>query len=431
MKPKIALRYGERSISFEYNPKRFEVLAPLTEANTSLTAKEIAERLGHPIQSKSLTELSRGARRVLIAVADLTRPSAADVFLPVVLEQLQDAGVPASRINAMFATGLHRAPAEVEKRKILGEKVFGVIETFDHHPRAPEELISVGTTSRGTLVQVNRRIFKADLVLLAGAIGFHYFAGFGGGRKVIVPGLASEQTIRANHLRVLNPHGRGRDPRVQVGKLNGNPVHDDLIDAMHCVEQHAGSQTQFFLVNSLLNERGGIEELYCGHWKAAHESGCVVYAEKHSISISGKRNVVIVSGGGFPRDLNVIQAHKALEHAQHAVQDGGTIILLAECRDGFGSEQFFPWFAYPTLEAMEDALREHYQVNGQTALALRSKAERYKIYLKSSLPHADVRAMGMEPFDNLEALLDQLDPSLNGFILPSSTLLPQPSSKQT
>jgi nickel-dependent lactate racemase len=257
-------------------------------------------------------------------------------------------------------------------------------------------------------------VLDYDAVVLTGAIGFHYFGGFAGGRKSLLPGVASQQSIRFNHLLVLNQAGPGRHPGVRVAKLDGNPVHDDMLEGARLLDR------PLFLFNTILNRAKQVEKIYTGHWEKAHRAACDDYLRAHSVTIDEQRPLAIVSAGGFPRDINMIQAHKAYEFAQHAVEPGGTIILLAQCREGMGHATFFPWFENQDLEIFEQRLRANYQVYGQTAYSLFSKAKRFRLILVSSLDPAAVETMGMTPASSLENALAMVKPQ-PGYIIPAAS----------
>lgn len=279
--------------------------------------------------------------------------------------------------------------------------------------------MSLGVTDRDTPVEVNRALKDFSRVILTGAIGFHYFAGFTGGRKSICPGLASARTIEATHVLALDFERGARRAGVGTGKLDGNAVNEECERVAALIEPR-------FTVNSVVDQRGRVVSVYAGHWRAAHRAGCEEYLATHSIGIAERRDLVIVSCGGAPWDINWIQAHKALEMAAQAVTEGGTIVLLAECGDGLGRADFLKWFAENDSRVLAARLRENYEVNGQTAWSLMDKTERYKIFLISELPDEQVRSMRMIPAHSLAEVTNQIDNAAKGFILPrGAALLPR------
>ena len=395
----VSLAYGSSAFPLTIDPDRFRVVAPLEDA---LSAGE-----EHLIESPPLADLARG-KRVLLIVSDLTRPTGTREFLPGILAQLGAAAV----VRFLFATGLHRPLDDEDKIAIVGEDVFKAYPMLDHEPE--ENNTRVGTTSLGNDVEIDNQVLEHDVIVLTGSIGFHYFAGYSGGRKSLLPGVASKESIQFNHLLVLNREGIGRNPEVRVARLEGNPVHDDMVEAARMVGR------QLFVYNTILDSAKKVQKTFSGHWLEAHRRGAMDYFDHHSMRLEGQRRLAIVSCGGFPRDINVIQAHKALEFAQYIVEPGGTIILLAECREGTGHSSFYPWFKYSDLDEFERQLRADYQVYGQTAYSLLSKTRRFRVICVSSLPDEQVRAMGMEPATTLDAAMALVDPDMaeTGYILP-------------
>jgi nickel-dependent lactate racemase len=266
-------------------------------------------------------------------------------------------------------------------------------------------------TERGTPVELDRALFEHSHVILTGAVGFHYFAGFTGGRKSVCPGLASKRTVEATHLLALDFERGGRRAGVGTGRLGGNAVHEEC-------ERIAAEAAPSFLVNAVTDARGRAVRLYAGDWRAAHRLACAEYADSHAVKIPEKRAVVVASAGGSPSDINLIQAHKALDMAAYACAEGGDIVLAAECADGLGRPDFLKWFDSADSRALEARLREAYEVNGQTAWALLTKAERFRVHLVSTLPDEDVRRMRMTPARSLEEALARIDREAPGYVLP-------------
>ena len=268
-----------------------------------------------------------------------------------------------------------------------------------------------GLPTGGVPVELNRALTDFSHVVITGAIGFHYFAGFTGGRKSVCPGLASARTIEATHMLALDFETGGRRAGVGTGLLDGNAVNEEC-------ERVASLIAPRFCINSVVDERGRAVQIYAGDWRVAHRAGCEEYLASHSVAFEEKRDVVIVSCGGSPYDINLIQAHKALDMAAHACVDGGTIVLLAECPDGLGQPSFLKWFDEVNSRALENRLRDHYEVNGQTAWSLLTKAERYRVQLVSKLPEESVLRMRMFPARSLSNALDQIAGERQGYIMP-------------
>ena len=373
----INLGYGKSSIEFEFDADKFSVLGK-TENRPALSDVGINEKLDAPIDSKPLEDLVGNGETVLIVVPDATRASASGQIVNLLVRRLIAGGTLPFDISIIFATGIHRAVTEEEKREILTPFIAQRIKTLDHNSRDLMQFVRLGETAGGIPVELNRALAEHDHTIIIGAINFHYFAGFTGGRKLICPGLASSGTISKTHKLAFDCETKTRREGVDTGILEGNAVHEAFVAA---VEKLPPS----FAVNTFVGDAGELIDLFCGDWKTSHKKACEVYAEKHLIEIAEKRDLVIVSGGGFPFDLNLIQAHKALDTASRICSDGGTIIFLAECADGTGRKDFLDWFEFETTEKLAEKLCESYQVNGQTAWNLRRIAERFNVKILTSL----------------------------------------------
>ncbi len=337
--------------------------------------------------------------RVVIVTSDITRYTGSEIYLPLLVERLNSAGVHDGQITIVIALGIHRKQTEAEHKKIVGS-LHGRIRVMDHDCDDSGKLVLLGVTGNGIEVEINRTVAEADHVILTGTIGFHYFAGFGGGRKSVLPGVASRRSCMASHFAVLNPgEGTGKNPHAATGVLDSNPVHQAMVDACAMLEP-------LFILNTVLAPDKRLLAAFAGDWRQAHEEGCRYYAREFSFAIGEKSDLVVVSCGGFPKDINLIQVHKSMEYAVRALRDGGVMILLAECRDGYGNGTFFNWFRFAALEPFEAELRRNYEINGQTAYSLLQKALRFRIILVSRLPHEEVLTMRMTPADDLYEALE-------------------------
>jgi lactate racemase len=416
--PNIKLGYGHGLIEFVYDDARFEVLAPDERELHPLSDVEIGAALENPIGSPQLDELIAPGDSVLIVASDATRATGSQQIINLLVRRLIQAGIAPGDIAIIFATGIHRPVTETEKVELLTPFIAQRVRSINHNAYEPSQLVQVGTTERGSPVELNRALKDFSKVILTGAVGYHYFAGFTGGRKAICPGLASTKTIEATHLLALDVERGGRRTGVAAGQLSGNAVSEEC-------ERVAAMINPTFLINTIVDERGRPKQIFAGHWRAAHARACEAYAVTHSRQIDERREVVIVSCGGWPYDINMIQAHKALDMAVHACVDGGTIVLLAECTDGLGRPDFLKWFESEDSRTVEITLRETYEVNGQTAWALLTKAERFRVHMVTTLRDEDVRRMRMVPARSLESVLPKLPSDSNGYIMPrGAALLP-------
>ena len=411
--PEIELGYGSRKTNFAFAAGRFQVLASNLPARRPLTDLEIGQAFDCPIESPPLEELLNTGDSILIVASDATRSTASAQIINLLVRRIMQQGIKSTDLTIIFATGIHRPTTAAEKEALLTSFITQRIRVLDHNAFDADQLTQLGVTDRGTSIEVNRVLREFTHVILTGGINFHYFAGFTGGRKSICPGLASAPTITDTHMLALDFERGGRRAGVGTGLLEGNVVHEEC-------ERVAALVAPALSINAIVDNHGRANQVFVGHWKVAHRKACDEYLKSNSSKISEKRSLVVVSCGGFPYDINLIQAHKSLDMAAKACKDGGTIILLAECRDGLGRADFLKWFEADNSAALEARLRESYEVNGQTAWALLNKAERFRVILVSQLSDGDVARMRMTPARSLEAALAlaDFDPTVSGFILP-------------
>ena len=415
---KTNLAYGRTSFEFDYEQDRFVVVNNNLNLNRPLSDFEIGAAFDSPIGSPPLDEIAGGDDSVLIVVSDATRATASAQVVNLLVHRLIQTGVSPANIAIIFATGIHRAVSEKEKSELLTSFIVQRLRILDHDAYDRTKLTILGKTDSGVTVEVNSALRDFSRVILTGGITFHYFAGFTGGRKSICPGLASAKTIEATHMLALDFETGGRKAGVCAGRLDGNAVHEEC-------ERVASLVTPAFGINTIVDENKRAVKMFCGDWRLAHRAGCEYYLDQCSIGLPAKRDIVITSCGGFPHDINLIQAHKALDMAALACKDGGTIVLLAECTDGLGRPDFLKWFDASDSRALEARLASGYEVNGQTAWALLTKAERYRVCLISELPNDDVKRMRMVPLRTISEALEQAG-SGNGFIMPrGAAVLPR------
>ena len=411
----INLKYGKSEIPFQFDENQFDVLRNFHQ-NTPLSDVEIGERFDNPIDSPPLEEFINAGESVLIVVPDATRQTACGQIVNLLVRRLIAGGILPFEINIIFATGIHRKVTDAEKREILTPFIAQRIKTLDHNAKDLMSLAGLDSkqfTNFGEInsapIELNKTLTEYDRVILVGGVSFHYFAGFTGGRKLICPGLASEKTISATHKIAFDCETKTRRENVATGILKGNAVHQAFVEV-------ASKINPSFAFNTIVDENGAATEVFCGEWIASHEKACEFYAAQNSIEIGEKRDIVIVSCGGFPHDINLIQAHKALESAANACTDGGQIIFLAECSDGLGRSDFMKWFEAENSNKLAEILCEKYQVNGQTAWSLLKKAERFNVKIITSLSENETRQMRMQKARSISEI--SIDKNKKGYILP-------------
>ncbi len=405
----IDLAYGQTFLPLQVDADQFQVLDGGELQTAPLSDIEIGSALDSPYGSPLLEDILQSGESVLIVVSDATRATASAQIINLLVRRLVQYGISPADIAVIFATGIHRPVTAEEKSQLLSPFIVQRVRTIDHSPEASKELISLGHTPNGTRIEINRALKEFSHTILTGGISFHYFAGFTGGRKSVCPGLASARTIRDTHTLALDLKTGMRRPGVGSGLLSGNAVHEEC-------EQIAAAANPSFAINSVVDDQGQAIKLYAGHWREAHRLGCDQYLANHAVPINAKRDLVIASCGGWPYDINLIQAHKTLDMATRACVEGGTIILVAECREGLGRRDFLKWFDGDS-RSLAVRLKNEYEVNGQTAWALLAKTEQYRIALVTELPDDQVRSMGMVPSQTLEESLKTFSQNQEGYIL--------------
>lgn len=421
----MQLRYGDKSFNLDLQSERLLGVLRVGNLPSAAPADIVARAIA---DCDPIIAGFKPGERVVIVTSDITRYTGSDIYLPLLVERLNSVGIPDADIEIIVALGIHRRQSEAEHKKIVGS-LYGRIRVTDHDCDDPGKLVYLGNTSTGIGVEINRTVAEADRVILTGTIGYHYFAGFGGGRKSILPGVASRKACMASHFAVLNPEpGSGKHPHATTGVLEGNPVHRSMVEACALLDPD-------LLFNTVLSPDKRIIAAFAGDWREKHLEGCQFYAGQFSCPIATQADLVVVSCGGFPKDINFIQSHKSMEYGSQAVKNGGVMILVARCNDGYGHDTFHRWFRFKELGAFEDELRRNYEINGQTAYSTLQKAQRFRVILVSDLPSEEVAQMGMTPAADLGQAMTMaeslLPPNYSAYVIPEGgTVLPVLSSEE-
>lgn len=414
----VDLPYGRGVVTFACDDGQFSMISGRDGSAEPMSDLAIGEALGSAIGSRPLDEIIDSNDSVLLVVSDATRATGSAQVVNLLVRRLVQIGVSPSQIAVIFATGIHRRVTEQEKIELLTPFIAQRLKIIEHDAYNAAKLSSFGKTESGVEVELSSALREYSRVIVIGGISFHYFAGFTGGRKSICPGLASAKTIEATHMLALDFETGARKAGVGTALLDGNAVHEECDRVAQLIDPAFG-------INTIVGPQKRVVNLFCGDWRAAHRAACDDYLEQHSLNISAKRDVVIASCGGSPYDINLIQAHKALHMASHACNDGGTIVLLAECIDGLGRPDFMKWFDSADSCALAKRLQSEYEVNGQTAWTLLRKAETYRVCLVSELPDEQVKRMRMIPARSIAEALEGIS-NKTGFIMPrGAAILPR------
>jgi nickel-dependent lactate racemase len=319
---KYEIPYGKGFLSFGLD-------VPITELRAKTIDKVPDERkavqdaMGNPIGSDRLVNLARGKQNAVIVINDITRPSPTQLLVEEIARELNEAGIQDSVITLLIATGNHRANSDDEIIRMIGERNFERFVTLNHNASDQSQLVYLGKTTRGLDVEVNRLVVESDLTITTGIITPHQAAGFSGGRKSIVPGVAGLRSLTQHHSFPI----RSEEP--VMGMLENNPFHEEAVEAALLVGVD-------FIVNVVKNNKGEIVSVVAGDLVAAHKDGVEICRQVWEIEVTQKFDITITSPGGYPKDFDMHQAQKALASAELITQPGGSIILVAECPDGVG-----------------------------------------------------------------------------------------------
>ena len=354
---------------------------------------EVSRALNEPIGAKRLSELIKPGNKITIVVNDHTRSTPTYLIMPPLLEELNKAGISDSDLTIVFGCGTHRAPRPDEQKALLGEEILQRIKTVSHDCKAKDNVYLGRTSTHGNKVYVNKVFAEADFRILTNNIELHYYAGYGGGRKSVLPAVSGEETIQHNHAMILNPKAR-------TGVWEGNPVHEDMIEAARLAKAD-------FIVNVVTNSRNEMVKAFAGDMEQAFYEGVKLVDEMYKVPIERRADIVIMSSGGHPHDINLYQAHKGVENAQDAVKRGGVIIWVAECPDGHGDELFYEWMVkFRDSKELEAEVKRHFRLGGHKAYYLNRTLQRVQIILVSTLP--DYYAVGAFRLRTARALNDAL-----------------------
>jgi nickel-dependent lactate racemase len=371
----VWLPYGRTDVCVRIPARNFlGSITPKELAGAADAKAEIERALNSPFGSKKLGEIAKPESKVAIVVDDATRHSPREVMLLPVLAELNAAGVKDEQITVIFGCGTHRAVTKEEAFKLLGEETCKRVKFVSHDCRAQDDLVYAGKTkSHGNEIHLNRIFAEADVKILLGDVGFHYYAGYGGGRKSVLPAVAGEEAIKHNHAMLLNPNAR-------TGVLEGNPVHEDMTEAARLAKVD-------FIVNTISNSKGEIVKAFAGDVEQAFMEAVKAVDEMYRVSVDRRADIVVTSPGGYPADMNLFQAYKALDNALAIVKRGGVVVLVAECAEGHGNQVFYDWMArFGDLKSVEREIKRNFVLGGHKAYYLLKALQNHSIILVSSLP---------------------------------------------
>ncbi|NIM92115.1 MAG: nickel-dependent lactate racemase [Anaerolineales bacterium] len=386
----VRLPYGTHQITFGVPASN---VLGIVHPNVNTAGRDedhlVRKALADPISSPRLCNLAYNRQSAAIVISDITRPCPTQRLLPHILDELKSAGINERDILIIVALGTHRRMKEAEIASMVGPTIINRIRVINHDP---EDTVRLGISSAGTPVEIFRPLTEVDLRICIGNIEYHYFAGFSGGSKAIVPGCASKATITANHAKMFHPN-------ATAGMIDSNPVRADI-------EEGAAFMGSDFILNVILDHDHRIIDAVAGNAIEAHRKGCEIVKEQRAVLIPKKAEIVLASAGGYPEDINLYQAHKGLENARYFVQKGGQIIFVAECKEGFGSSVFEEWITQGAAPGeLISRIQQEFVLGGHKAAALASILRKTTVHLVSDLCPEMVRCCGMVPVGNIQETL--------------------------
>ena len=367
------LKYGDGKVAFELEAAQVAAELKIRECPV-LTQPEqaILDAIRQPIDSKPLAELVKPGETVVFIVNDSTRVANTHVFMPILLNELNRAGIPDQDMYIIFALGTHRDMTAAEMAAEVGASVAARVRMYNSNCKEADQFDFLGTTSFGTPVAFHKLVTGADHIVCTGSVVHHFFAGFGGGRKAMLPGVSQYETIRHNHSMML-------DPAAAIGRLEGNPIYHDQVEGVQMCRPS-------FLINTVLNEKKEFLKVFAGDFVTAHKAACRFVDEVYGVEIDERADLVIATCGGYPKDINVYQLQKTMDNAWCAVKDGGVVILLGECREGSGSAMYEKTMQEQgSAERVEASLRANFQIGAHKAYAVTRLMKRAEFVLVSAM----------------------------------------------
>jgi len=386
--------YVYASINGNYT---INTLMPNNQENNNNEDHIIREALKNPLGTKPLNEIVDSNDKVVIITSDITRPVKSKIILPYIVEELNKGNVKNENITIVLALGSHRKHTEEEKTTLVGADIYEKIKVIDSDM---DDCKNFGTCKNGTPIDIFTPVADADKVVCIGNVEFHYFAGYSGGAKAIMPGVSSHKAIQANHSNMVKDG-------AYAGNLDTNPVRQDIDE----VGEHFKID---FIFNVLQSSDKTIVEAFAGHYIEAHRAACSALDKMYKIDIKEKADIVIVSPGGYPKDINIYQAQKSLDNAKHAVKDGGIIILCASCKEGFENKIFEKWMTTKTKEEMIKDIKENFVLGGHKAAAIAMTLMKASIYMVTDYNKEAIERIGFKYFSNLQDAVDSAEAKTNG-----------------
>ncbi|MDR3333342.1 MAG: nickel-dependent lactate racemase [Treponema sp.] len=413
---KLTIPYLNTTFPLEFPDENLLVVAEPNDFTVALSPEAILqESMGAGGKTgQDLETFLQGSSQVLIIINDATRPTPTETMLGALRPIFERVGLQSENLTLLVATGAHRGPTEEEYRQILGVHYDTLRSRCVHHDaRKDEDMVDLGTTRNGTPILLNKRLFEADQIIVTGSVEPHYFAGFTGGRKAFLPGIAAYKTIQANHKQALSPQARSL-------ALEGNPVHEDMMDALPLIK------APVFSLMTVLDKEQQVAAASAGDLMASFYAAVETARKIFCVSIPAKADIV-VSVAKFPMDIDLYQSQKAIDNGAIALKDGGTLILVSSCRDGIGDEAYAKLLAAASSPA--DALeriRAGYKLGYHKAAKMAAVSARATVKAVTELPAERLKSMFIESAPSPQDALDEAitKARTQGVVTPKILILP-------
>lgn len=391
----IGLPFGRTEVPLVLSRKPL-VLQTQQPPQTHSENLELQRAIRNPIGSRRLREIASPGDRVAIVINDVTRPIPSGKIVPLLLRELEHANIPRDAVTIVVATGVHRECSKDELYAMVGSEIVDKIRIENHDCRKADGLADVGKTRRGVPVVINKTVADADVKIVTGVVSPHHVAGYSGGRKSIMPGVAGLDAIRVHHSEKFRPYGPA------MGILKGNVFHEEA-------EEAARISGIDFIVNVVLNSRRQLVKAVAGDWKNAWNSAVDASEGMYRVDIADQADIVITSPGGYPKDIDLWQAQKAISPAEMVVRKGGTIVLVAECQDGFGVHKFGSFFkgTGSPRDVIEKFNRRGYEPGLSKAFMYARALERAEvIVVTKKISDADLAEVYTKRADSIDKALE-------------------------
>lgn len=394
------LAYGSALVPVDLpTGARVTTLASRVRAPASSPRDVVRAGLASPVGSPTLRDLARGKRTAVILIPGKTRVAGTRDYLPELLAELNDGGIPDDRIEVVLATGTHEPHIDNDVEGLLGAEVAARVRCTAHECTRAEVLERVGTTRAGTPVLFHRSVLEADVKVLTGRVVPHYFAGYSGGRRALLPGVAGLASIVANHRLTLDPE-RGLHAHAACGSLARNPVHLDMVEA-------AAMAAPDFALSTLVDSEGRVARVVTGHFLQSHAAICAEAESALRTSVPRPFDALVTSAGGEPSDCNFMQSLKALFNFRGVVRPRGAILWIARCAQGM-HPGFLDLGAIASDDEMEREVRARYTLTGHNSLMLRRLLREVDVAMLSALPAPALATLGIHPVRSIGEGIDWL-----------------------